>query len=72
MSLQQDKNVGAVLFDVKMDGQVKWKVGTWISGRYHLNVNCPAFIKFGNADHHAIALGSAMKFQIVQSCHVEV
>lgn len=73
LSLQQDQNVGAVLFNVKIDGRVKWKVGTWISGTYHLNVNCPAFIKFGHPNDHAIALGnSAMKFQIVQSCNVEV
>ncbi|KAH9603937.1 hypothetical protein KSS87_018021, partial [Heliosperma pusillum] len=48
MSLQQDQNNGLVVMNIKIDGRVKWKVGTWISGKYRLNVNCPAYITKGN------------------------
>ncbi|XP_022153048.1 NDR1/HIN1-like protein 1 [Momordica charantia] len=71
LSLQQDRNVGALLFNVKIDGRVKWKVGSWISGRYHLIVNCPALIRYGKPGN-AVAVGTATKFQIVQTCNVEV
>ncbi|KAK7371206.1 hypothetical protein VNO78_36774 [Psophocarpus tetragonolobus] len=43
--LQQDKVSGGLLLNVKVNGRLKWKVGTWLSALYHLNVNCPAYIK---------------------------
>lgn len=68
--LTQDLNVGAVLVNVKIDGRVKWKVGSWISSQYHMYVNCPAYIKFADKNS-GIASGPAMKFQLIQSCSVE-
>lgn len=67
--LAQDLNAGAVLVNIKIDGQLKWKVGTWISGKYHLDVNCPAYIRFG--DQKSGFAVSVMKFQLVQGCSVE-
>ncbi|KAL5550135.1 hypothetical protein UlMin_000311 [Ulmus minor] len=43
-----------VLIDVQIDGRIRWKVGSWISGDYHLHVYCQAFIllpKFKGFQH---------------------
>lgn len=73
MALQQDENVGAVLLNVKIVGSLRWKVGTWFSGTYSLNVNCPAYIKFcNNNGDGGSPYGPVMKFQAGQSCSVEV
>ncbi|XP_058196162.1 NDR1/HIN1-like protein 1 [Rhododendron vialii] len=74
-ALGEDQVTGRVLLNVKVDGRVRWKVGTWVSGRYHLYVNCPAYIVFGGDRVNSgggIAVGSGVKFQLVQSCHVDV
>ncbi|KAK9185538.1 hypothetical protein WN943_025894 [Citrus x changshan-huyou] len=70
-ALGQDLNAGMVMVNIKVDGRIKWKVGTWISGRYHLHVNCPAYITFGDKSK-GIASGASVKFQLVQSCSVDV
>ncbi|KAM3692965.1 hypothetical protein ACJW31_08G128900 [Castanea mollissima] len=74
MDLEQDQNVGAVLLNIRINGCVKWKVGTWISGKYNLNVNCPAYIKFGGYNPNGgITVGPVMKFEAVaQGCSVDV
>ncbi|XP_021278675.1 NDR1/HIN1-like protein 12 [Herrania umbratica] len=69
--LSQDMNAGLVLLNIKVFGQLKWKVGTWISGRYQINANCPAYISFTDRTK-AIQVGSAMKYQLVQICSVDV
>ncbi|KAK7272249.1 hypothetical protein RJT34_28729 [Clitoria ternatea] len=72
--LHQDKTSGGVLVNVKVNGRVKWKVGTWVSGRYHINVNCPAYIRLAGGDRDdAIGVaGPAVKFQLFQGCIVDV
>ncbi|KAK7263447.1 hypothetical protein RJT34_31037 [Clitoria ternatea] len=73
LSLQQDQSGGVVMVNVKVNGRVKWKVGTWISGRYHLYVNCPAYIRFSGDRNIGIGVSSpAVKFQLLQSCSVDV
>ncbi|KAF5473488.1 hypothetical protein F2P56_010096 [Juglans regia] len=74
LALSQDKAIGAVMIMIKIDGRVRWKVGTFISGRYHLYVRCPASINFGSAGTSGIALenGGGVKYQLVQSCSVSV
>ncbi|KAL5575937.1 hypothetical protein UlMin_017636 [Ulmus minor] len=72
--LSQDLNFGSILINVKIDGRIKWKVGSWISGTYHLYVNCPAFVRLGEPGAAAggtVAVGPVMKFQLFQRCHVE-
>ncbi|GMJ10670.1 hypothetical protein like AT3G44220 [Hibiscus trionum] len=71
VGLNQDMNAGMVLLNVKVFGQLKWKVGTWISGRYQMNVNCPAYISFSDRTM-AVQVGLAMKYQLVQSCNVDI
>ncbi|MBA0558045.1 hypothetical protein Golob_015082 [Gossypium lobatum] len=71
VGLNQDMNAGMVLLNVKAFGQLKWKVGTWISGRYQININCPVYISF-TGPTKAIQVGVAMKYQLVQSCSVDI
>ncbi|KAI5388665.1 NDR1/HIN1-like protein 1 [Lathyrus oleraceus] len=72
-ALQQDQNNGMVLVSVKVNGRVKWKVGSWISGRYHIFVNCPAYVRFVGDRNNGIGVVSpAVKFQVLQSCSVDV
>ncbi|XP_054814458.1 NDR1/HIN1-like protein 1 [Prosopis cineraria] len=60
-ALQQDKNAGAVMLKVVVEGRVKWKVGSWVSGTYHLHVNCPAYIRLAGS-----------RINGIQSCGVDV
>jgi hypothetical protein len=43
-AMKQDIAAGYVLLHVKVEGRVKWKVGSWVSGGYHLFVTCPALL----------------------------
>ncbi|KAK7324841.1 hypothetical protein VNO77_28717 [Canavalia gladiata] len=71
--LEQDKTSGGVLVNVKVNGRVKWKVGTWVSGRYHIYANCPAYIRLaGDRDTGIGVAAPAVKFQLFQNCVVDV
>ncbi|KAF8667396.1 hypothetical protein HU200_053078 [Digitaria exilis] len=48
-AMKQDIAAGYVLLHVKLEGRVKWKVGSWVSGGYHLFVNCPALLATSGA-----------------------
>ncbi|KAF1897350.1 hypothetical protein Lal_00035053 [Lupinus albus] len=72
-SLQQDQNDGAVMVNLKVNGRVKWRVGNWISGRYHIYVNCPAYIRFaGDRNSGVGVVAPAVKFQVLRTCSVDV
>ncbi|XP_073155927.1 NDR1/HIN1-like protein 1 [Henckelia pumila] len=72
-SLSMDLNNGDVTMLIKLDGRVKWKVGTFTTGRYHLHVTCRANIPIGNTSkNNGIIIGAAVKYQIQQSCSVSV
>lgn len=70
-SLAVDVEEGLVPVVIKVDGQVKWKVGTWISHNYHLWVSCPAYIGFGSRSN-GVLVGSGIKYQISTRCDVSV
>lgn len=70
--LSQDQTNGVVPLTFKIDGRVRWKVGTFISGRYHLYVRCPALINFGNTQSGVVISENVVKYQLVQSCSVSV
>ncbi|KAL6521202.1 hypothetical protein OROGR_017771 [Orobanche gracilis] len=72
LALSQDQSNGAIRMTIKMNGRVKWKVGSFISGHYHLHVSCPAFIPLGNSRNTGIIVGSGVKYQLSQSCSVSV
>jgi len=72
VALGQDQAGGAVQLTIRIDGRVRWKVGTFISGRYHLYVRCPAYITFGTRTTGVIVGNNAIKYQLVTSCSVNV
>ncbi|CAL9026317.1 unnamed protein product [Prunus brigantina] len=72
LALDQDKNAGSVFLLLKMDGRVRWKVGTFISGRYHFYVRCPAFIPLGPKNNGVLVGNNAIKYQLLQHCKVSV
>lgn len=74
IALSQDQASGTVLLVIKIDGRVRWKVGAFISGRYHFYVRCPAYINLGNnAKSTGIVVSeNAIKYQLVQRCSVSV
>ncbi|KAL6595547.1 hypothetical protein ACP70R_047887 [Stipagrostis hirtigluma subsp. patula] len=69
-ALSKDVAAGYLILQVKIDGRVRWKVGSWISGHYHLFVTCPAFLVTGGGNGAPGANG--FKFQTATYCHVEV
>ncbi|KAK1264222.1 hypothetical protein QJS04_geneDACA008598 [Acorus gramineus] len=56
VSLAQDINAGIALIHVKIDGRLRWKVGSWTSGHYHVHVNCPTLLSFGGGGRSDVKL----------------
>ncbi|XP_042475596.1 NDR1/HIN1-like protein 1 [Macadamia integrifolia] len=70
-ALNEDQNAGFVLVNIKVLGKLRWRVGTWISGHYGINVNCPAYMRFGNPGSGAkIVAGS--KYTLSQTCTTDI
>ncbi|XP_057425105.1 NDR1/HIN1-like protein 1 [Lotus japonicus] len=73
VGLGQDQANGNVFITVKVDGRVRWKVGAFVSGRYHLYVRCPAYISLGSRGNGVfVGENNAVKYQVVQRCSVSV
>ncbi|CAK9180773.1 unnamed protein product [Ilex paraguariensis] len=70
-ALSQDQANGAIWLLIKIDGRVRWKVGTLTTGDYGLHVKCPAYIPFGNGNG-GIVVGNGVKYQLAQTCSVSV
>ncbi|KAL7003771.1 NDR1/HIN1-like protein 26 [Sarracenia purpurea var. burkii] len=43
----RDQTAGKLVLSLKVNGRLRWKVGTWVSGRYRFNVNCVSVMAFG-------------------------
>ncbi|KAE8694294.1 two-component response regulator-like APRR5-like isoform X1 [Hibiscus syriacus] len=43
----RDQSVGRMVLSFKVIGKLRWKVGSWVSGRYRFNVNCVSVVAFG-------------------------
>ncbi|KAE8699837.1 two-component response regulator-like APRR5-like isoform X1 [Hibiscus syriacus] len=43
----RDRSAGRMVLSFKVIGKLRWKVGTWVSGRYRFNVNCVSVLAFG-------------------------
>ncbi|XP_047311181.1 NDR1/HIN1-like protein 1 [Impatiens glandulifera] len=71
-ALTEDQSDGMINLLIKLDGKVRWKVGTFTTGRYHLHVRCLATLNFGNHASNGVFVSTAMKYQIYQSCKVSV
>ncbi|CAL0310545.1 unnamed protein product [Lupinus luteus] len=72
VALSQDQSNGNILVTVNIDGSVRWKVGTFISGHYHIYIRCPAYINFGAQNNGIFVGNNAVKYQLVQQCTVSV
>ncbi|CAK7342005.1 unnamed protein product [Dovyalis caffra] len=72
VALSQDQATGSLLLMIKIDGRVRFKVGTFISGKYHLFVRCPAYIQFGSRTNGIMVGENAVKYQLVRSCSVSL
>ncbi|XP_042482557.1 NDR1/HIN1-like protein 26 [Macadamia integrifolia] len=42
----RDQTAGSLVLSLKVNGRLRWKVWTWVSGRYRFNVDCVAIIAF--------------------------
>lgn len=45
--VERDQTAGRFVLVVKAGGRLRWKVGTWVSGKYRFNVNCVAMMPLG-------------------------
>jgi hypothetical protein len=76
VALAQDETAGYVLVDIRVEGRVRWKVGSWISSHYHLRVNCPALITVndGKGSYGANTGGGNgyFRFHAAAACAVDV
>lgn len=43
--LGQDEQTGKIIVVLKIDGRLRWKVASWVSGRYRVNVNCVTILR---------------------------
>ncbi|KAF7816620.1 NDR1/HIN1-like protein 26 [Senna tora] len=39
--------IGSFVLNLKLSGRLRWKVASWVSGRYGFNVNCASLMAFG-------------------------
>ncbi|KFK38532.1 hypothetical protein AALP_AA3G126200 [Arabis alpina] len=75
VGLDNDHDNGGVKLIIKADGRVRWKVGTFITGKYHLYVRCDAYIYFGNKNAGVIVGENAVKYTFptnTNGCRVSV
>jgi hypothetical protein len=70
--LQEEQSAGAVMFTIRIDGRVKWKVGSITTGYYHLHAKCPAYIQFGNPNSGVTVGENVVKYQLLVTCSVSV
>lgn len=63
--LNYEKQNGLLSLTLKMYGRIRWKVGTWTSGHYHMNINCFAIMGMTNN-------GGNVPLQPGTKCDVEV
>ncbi|KAK5787332.1 hypothetical protein PVK06_041986 [Gossypium arboreum] len=63
---------GSVFLMIKIDGRLRWKVGTFVTGRYHIHVRCPAYITFGEQSDGVLVGENAVKFQLFSRCSVSL
>lgn len=71
VALSQDQSNGDICLEIKINGMVKWKIGSYTSDHHNIHVTCQANIPFGNLNS-GIAVGSAIKFQLSSKCKVSV
>ncbi|KAE8725144.1 vacuolar protein sorting-associated protein 4A-like [Hibiscus syriacus] len=71
-ALGDEQAAGSVYLMIKVDGRLRWKVGTFVTGSYHIHVRCPAYITFGGQSDGVSVGENAVKFQFVNRCDVSL
>ncbi|KAJ1254475.1 hypothetical protein BS78_05G058400 [Paspalum vaginatum] len=71
-ALGKDVESGLVIMEVRVDGRVRWKVGSWVSGHYHIFITCPAFFVTGGGGGYSVAGAHGLRFKSPTYCRVEV
>lgn len=69
-AVEQDQIAGNLVLNIRADGQVRFKVGTWVSSHYRINVNCAAYFQFGVVA--GVLHGGEVKLQEAVGCAVDV
>lgn len=52
--VSRDQISGRVPLKLRIDGRIRWKVGSWVSGQYRIDVECVAIVGFRAAAAAAI------------------
>jgi hypothetical protein len=74
-ALSKDIAAGYLVLQVRIDGRVRWKVGSWVSGHYHIFVTCPAYFinaGAGNGGYGGSVGAHGLRFQTATYCRVQV
>ncbi|PIA48751.1 hypothetical protein AQUCO_01300003v1 [Aquilegia coerulea] len=50
---------GTLILSVKVNGRLRWKVGTWVSSRYHFNVDCVIVMAFPPAANSSLLVSAS-------------
>ncbi|KFK36489.1 hypothetical protein AALP_AA4G131300 [Arabis alpina] len=72
VALGDESNRGSVTLMIRADGRVRWKVGTFITGKYHLHVRCPALINIADKTNGVSVGENAVKYTLDYKCSVNV
>ncbi|KAJ6818692.1 NDR1/HIN1-like protein 1 [Iris pallida] len=70
-ALTQDEADGFFFLWVKIEGRLRWKVGDWKSGRYHVFVNCPAYLSFDRSNDSSFPT-QMIRFRQSSTCTVDI
>ncbi|XP_057855489.1 NDR1/HIN1-like protein 12 [Cryptomeria japonica] len=65
--LRAEQQNGILTVNMRIGAKIRWKVGTWTSGQYLLNVNCFAVLGFSSCCN-----GSPLPLQAGTRCEVDV
>ncbi|KAL9236184.1 hypothetical protein vseg_010885 [Gypsophila vaccaria] len=71
-AINQDIAMGTVQLVIKLDGRLRFKFGSFVSGTYRIHVNCNAFIPIGNTQAGIYVSRNVIKYTLVKSCDVSV
>ncbi|XP_041990139.1 NDR1/HIN1-like protein 1 [Salvia splendens] len=72
VALGQDLVAGTPTVNVIVRSKIRWKVGTFVSGGYHLYVNCPAIMNSGGRRSGIGGGEAAITYQFFLDCRVDV
>uniref|UniRef100_A0A803MXX1 Late embryogenesis abundant protein LEA-2 subgroup domain-containing protein n=1 Tax=Chenopodium quinoa TaxID=63459 RepID=A0A803MXX1_CHEQI len=70
--INNELQMGSVHLIIKLDGKVRFRVGSFVSGSYRIHVNCPAYIPMNNPGAGIMVGRNAIKYQLIQGCSVSV